>query len=104
MRALLLAASIFIAVPAVAQTQAANPVEPFTAGRRAGVASNPLVVLSVSQALPVASLPATCTDGALALATNGRTPVQAAGAGTGVVVRCLANAWLSVASNAQVQS
>ncbi|GBQ19531.1 hypothetical protein AA12717_0283 [Gluconacetobacter sacchari DSM 12717] len=105
MRPYLLAA-IFasISIPALAQTQAANPVEPFTAGHRAGVASNPLVVLNVSQAMPVASLPATCTDGALALATDGRTATQNVGAGTGVVVRCLSNKWLSIASGLQVQN
>lgn len=93
-----------IAAPAVAQTQGANPVEVFANGRRAGVASQPWVVLTVGQALPVASLPATCTDGALALATDGRTPTQGAGAGTGVVVRCLSNKWLSTASGQQVQN
>ncbi|GBQ72560.1 hypothetical protein AA103196_3096 [Ameyamaea chiangmaiensis NBRC 103196] len=104
MRRLLFAVPFLIAVPAFAQTQAANPVEVFANGKRSGVTSQPFVVLTVSQALPLASLPATCSDGALALVTDGRTPMQAAGAGTGVVARCLTNKWLSVASSAQVQN
>lgn len=55
MRLLLLAASIFIATPALAQTQAAAPVEPYTYGKRAGVPSNPIVVLTVSQVVTVAT-------------------------------------------------
>ncbi|WP_046901021.1 hypothetical protein [Gluconobacter oxydans] len=104
MRPLLLAVPLLIAAPAFAQTQAANPVEPFTYGKRAGVAANPLVVLTVGQALPVASLPATCTDGALVFAADGRTPVEAAGSGTGAVARCLSNAWISIADGKAVQS
>lgn len=104
MRRILLVASLLIAVPAFAQTQAANPVEVFANGKRAGVSTQPLVVLNVSQALPLASLPTTCTDGALVLVTDGRTPMQAAGQGTGIVARCLSNAWLSTASGQQVQN
>ena len=103
MRRLLLAVPFLIPLYAQAQTQAANPVEPFTYGKRAGVAENPLVVLTVGQAFPVASLPTTCTDGALAFATDGRTPVEAVGSGTGVVARCLSNAWVSIADGKAVQ-
>lgn len=104
MRRLLLALPLIIATPAFAQSQAAIPVEPFTEGQRAGVPSRPLVVLTVSQALPVASLPASCTDGQLVLATDGRTPMQDAGKGTGVVARCLSKAWLSIVDGKAVQS
>ena len=103
MRRLLLVVPFLFAAPAFAQTQAANPVEPFTYGKRAGVPANPLVTLAVSQAFPVASLPSTCTDGALALATDGRTPLEIAGAGTGVVVRCLSNTWISLPDGRAVQ-
>ncbi|BCZ75920.1 hypothetical protein [Acetobacter phage phiAX1] len=103
MRRLLLAIPLLIAAPAFAQTQAANPVEPFTYGKRTGVPANPLVTLTVGQAFPVASLPSTCADGALALATDGRTPLEIAGAGTGVVARCLSNAWISLVDGKAVQ-
>ncbi|KXV43051.1 hypothetical protein [Gluconobacter roseus] len=104
MRRLLLAIPLIVATPALAQSQAAMPVEPFTEGQRAGIPSRPLVVLTVSQALPVASLPASCTDGQLVLATDGRTPMQDAGKGTGVVARCLSKAWLSTVDGKAVQS
>ncbi|WP_220792311.1 hypothetical protein [Gluconacetobacter diazotrophicus] len=104
MRVFLFTVSLLFATPALAQTQAASPVEPFTYGKRAGVSSNPLVVLTVSQALPVASLPTTCTNGALVLVTDGRTPMQSAGQGTGIVARCLSNQWLSLANSQPVQN
>lgn len=44
MRRLLFAASLFIATPAIAQTQAAAPVELFKYGVRTGTDKNPLVV------------------------------------------------------------
>ena len=44
MRLFLLAASLFIATPALAQTQAAAPVELFKYGVRTGTNGNPLVV------------------------------------------------------------
>ena len=103
MRRLLLVVPLLLAAPAFAQTWSANPVEPFTYGKRAGVSANPLVTLAVGQAFPVASLPSTCTDGALALATDGRTPIEPSGAGTGVVARCLSNAWISLVDGKAVQ-
>lgn len=103
MRLLLLAASIFIATPALAQTQAAAPVEPYTYGKRAGVPSNPIVVLTVSQVVTVATLPAACTDGQLAFVADARTPTQGVGKGTGVVARCSSNTWKSLADGSAVQ-
>ncbi|WP_215766063.1 hypothetical protein [Gluconobacter cerinus] len=81
--------SLFLAPSAFAQTQAANPAELFVYGKRAGVSAPPLVTLAVGQTFLVVSLPSTCTDGTLALATDGRTPIEPSGAGTGVVARCL---------------
>ncbi|GBQ59411.1 hypothetical protein AA0498_2746 [Acidomonas methanolica] len=74
----------------------------FANGKRAGVYSQPLVVLNISQVFPVASLPATCTNGAIVWAANGRTPTEAAGAGTGVTAVCKSNIWYSMLSNLAV--
>lgn len=53
MRLFLLAASVLIATPALAATQAANPVEPFLNGKVGGTASNPLFA-ALSLAIPAA--------------------------------------------------
>lgn len=95
--------AVFSLSPLAYAQQAANPVELYAQSKRAGVPSQPLVVLTVSQALPVSVLPASCTDGALALATDGRTPVQSAGHGTGIAVRCQSNRWFSLSDGEPVQ-
>lgn len=102
MRRFLLALPFLFPIPAFAQ-QAAAPVQPFSYGKPVGVASQPLVVLSVAGALPLASLPASCSDGQLVFVIDGRTPLQAGGAGTGVVARCQSNAWLSLIDGKAVQ-
>lgn len=102
MRRFLLALPFLFPICAHAQ-QAAAPVQPFSYGRPVGVASQPLVVLSVSEVLPLASLPASCADGQLVFVTDARTLLQADGAGTGVVARCQSNAWISLIDGKAVQ-
>lgn len=71
MRLLLLAASLFIATPALAQTQAAAPVELFKYGQRTGTDKNPLVVTlggsssgSGGSSVPISPVSPTFTGGA----------------------------------------
>ena len=104
MRKLVLSLFLALSPAAAFAGQAANPVELFAYGKHIGVQNGPLYVLSLSGAYPVASLPATCTDGQVVWVTNGRTAVEAAGAGTGVAARCLSNAWLSLADGTAVKS
>lgn len=53
MRRILLAIPIFLSAPAFAQSQAANPVEPFSYGLRVGTAKNPLYA-ALSSVVPSA--------------------------------------------------
>lgn len=71
MRLFLLAASLFIATPALAQTQAAAPVELFKYGQRTGTDKNPLVVTlggsssgSGGSSVPISPVSPTFTGGA----------------------------------------
>lgn len=68
MRLFLIAASLFIATPALAQTQAAAPVELFKYGQRTGTDKNPLVVTlggsgSGGSSAPISPVSPTFTGG-----------------------------------------